>query len=129
MPDAYIIGAYWTAFGRLPERGFKDLTREAYLGVLADAGLDDGADIDGAWFGNCGMGTWWQGNIRGQVCFTPLVREGRFPERVPLVNVEGACATASLALQGAWKDVRLGDSQLALAIGVEKTYVPDNPAK
>jgi acetyl-CoA acetyltransferase len=129
MSEAFIIGVYSTAFGRMPERGFKDLTREAYLGVLADGGLDDGSDIAAAWFGNCGMASWGQGNIRGQVCFTPLVREGLFPERVPLVNVEGACATASLALQGAWKDVRLGDSELALAIGVEKTFVPDDPAR
>jgi acetyl-CoA acetyltransferase len=31
----------------------------------------------------------WQGSIRGQVCLTPLVRDGLFPERVPVINVEG----------------------------------------
>jgi acetyl-CoA acetyltransferase len=75
------------------------------------------------------MGTFGQRNIRWQVCFTPLVREGRFPERVPMINVEGGCATASLALHGAWKDVLSGQADLSLAIGVEKTLVAGDPAR
>ena len=124
MPHAYLIGTACTPFGKQPQASFKDLTRQAYLAVLADAGLDDGGAIANAWFGNCGMGSWGQRNIRGQVCFTPLVREGLFPERVPMVNVEGGCATASMALHGAWKDVLSGTAELSLAIGVEKTFVP-----
>ena len=124
MQDAYLIATSCTRFGKQPGASFKDLTRQAYLAVLADAGLADGADIANAWFGNCGMGSWGQRNIRGQVCFTPLVREGLFPERVPMINVEGGCATASMALHGAWKDVLSGTAELSLAIGVEKTFVP-----
>ena len=71
------------------------------------------------------MGGWGQSNIRGQVCFTPLVQEKLFPERVPIINVEGACATASMALHGAWKDVLSGQCEVSLAVGVEKTYRPD----
>lgn len=126
MQDAWIIGTSCTRFGKQPARSFKDLTREAYLAVLADAGFSDGAQIGNAWFGNCGMAQWGQGNIRGQVCFTPLVREGLFPERVGMTNVEGGCATASMALHGAWKDVLSGTADLSLAIGVEKTFVPDS---
>lgn len=126
MQDAYIIGTSCTRFGKQPGASFKDLTRQAYLAVLADAGLDDGGAITNAWFGNCGMGGWGQSSIRGQVCFTPLVREGLFPERVPMINVEGGCATATMALHGAWKDVLSGTSGLSLAIGVEKTFVPDS---
>ena len=92
-------------------------------------GLESGADIENAWFGNCGMGTFGQRNIRGQVCFTPLVREGLFPERVAMINVEGGCATASMAFHGAWKDVLSGQAELALAVGVEKTFVPDAPER
>jgi len=125
MRDVYVLGASSTAFAKLPDASFKDLTREAYLGVMNDAGLETGADIDNAWFGNCGMGTFGQRNIRGQVCFTPLVRDGLFPERVAMINVEGGCATASMAFHGAWKDVLSGQAELSLAIGVEKTYVPD----
>lgn len=129
MREVYVVGVYSTEFRKWPNRSFKDLTREAYLGVLADAALDDGRMIESAWFGNCGMGTWGQGNIRGQVCMTPLVREGLFPERVPTVNVEGGCATASMALHGGYLEILAGQKDIAIAIGVEKTFYPDNPAK
>jgi acetyl-CoA acetyltransferase len=130
MPaSAYLVGTSCTRFGRLADRSFKDLTREAFEGVLADAGFGDGAAIGNVWFSNCGMHTWGQSNIRGQVCCTPLVREGRLPERVPLVNVEGGCASGSLALAGAWKDVLSGQCDAALALGVEKTWHPEAPEK
>ncbi len=129
MDTVYVIGVACTPFGKQPDKSFKDLTRQAYLEVLADAGLDSGARIEQAWFGNCGMGSFGQRNIRGQVCFTPLVREGLFPERVPMINVEGGCATAAMAFHGAWKDILSGQADLSLAIGVEKTFFPDNAAK
>ena len=131
MTDVYIIGSACTPFGKHADRSFKDLARWAYLEVLADAGLpsSDAGLIEQAWFGNCGMGQWGQGGIRGQVCFTPLVREGLFPERVPMINVEGGCATASFAFHGAWKDVLSGQCQVSLAMGVEKLVSPDDPAR
>lgn len=125
MTDAYLIGVHSTRFQKWPDKTFKDLTRETYLGVLADAGMENGDDIEFGWFGNCGMWLQGQGSIRGQVCFTPLVREGLFPERVPMVNVEGACATASMALHGAWKDILSGQTDVSLAVGVEKVHNPD----
>ena len=124
--EAFVIGTACTKFGKLPAMGFKALTKQVYLEVLNDAGLESGQAIEMTWFGNCGMGTFGQRNIRGQVCFTPLVRDGSFPERVPLINVEGGCATASMAFHGAWKDVAAGQSDLSLAVGVEKTFVPDS---
>lgn len=131
MRDVYVIGAACTPFGKHADRSFQDLARWAYLDVLADCGLagDSTRLIEQAWFGNCGMGPWGQGGIRGQVCFTPLVEEGLFPERVPMVNVEGGCATASLAFHGAWKDVLSGECEVSLAIGIEKLVSPDDPAR
>jgi acetyl-CoA acetyltransferase len=133
MQNVYIIGAHSTQFRRWPEKSPKDLTRDAYLGVLEDAGFGQGQgageDIEMAWFSNCGMWVDKQGSIRGQVCFTPLVQEGLFPERVPMINVEGGCASAQMALHGAWKDVLSGQSELSLAIGVEKIFYPDEPQK
>jgi len=129
MRDVYVLATSCTAFGKRPGDSFKDLTREAYLDALADAGWEDGRLIEQAWFGNCGMGSFGQRNIRGQVCFTPLVRDGLFPERVPMINVEGGCATASMAFHGAWKDVASGDMEASLAIGVEKTFVQGDAAK
>lgn len=126
MDSVYVIGVACTPFGKFPDTGFKALTRQVYLDVLADAGLADGGAIEQAWFGNCGLGAVGQSSIRGQVCFTPLVREGLFPQRVPIINVEGGCATASMAFHGAWKDILSGQCSLSLAIGVEKTWFPDD---
>lgn len=123
------MGVACTPFGKWPERSFKALTREVFLDVLGDAGLSSGAAIEAAWFGNCGMALWGQPNIRGQVCFVPLVREGLFPERVPLINVEGGCATGSLAFHGACKDILSGECELSLAMGVEKMVFAGAPDK
>jgi acetyl-CoA acetyltransferase len=127
MRDIYIVGIESTQFKKWPEKSFKDLTKEAYVGALVDAGLDSGQDIGFGYFGNCAMHNWKQGMIRGQVCFIPLVREGLFPERVPIINVEGGCATGSMAFHLAWKDILAGQTEVALALGVEKTFIPDNP--
>jgi len=124
--DVYVIGSYSTRFQKWLYKSMKDLTRDTYLGVLEDAGMKDGRDIEFAWFGNCAMGTLWgQDIIRGHVCMSPLVEEGLFPERVPLINVEGACATASMAFHGAWKDILSGQCDVSLAMGVDKFYHPD----
>jgi acetyl-CoA acetyltransferase len=126
MRDVYMVGTYSTQFKKHPDKTFHDLAREAYLGVLQDAGMKDGRDIESGWLGNCGMAFWGQNSIRGQALFQPLVEEGLFPERVPMMNVENACATASTAFSGAWKDVLAGTNELTFAIGIEKLYSPDN---
>lgn len=124
MTDVYLIGGYSTHFAKHMERSYKDLTREAYLGALKDAGLADGAEIQTAWFGNCTMYLDGQYLIRGQVCMSPLVQEGLFPEHVPLFNVENGCATASSAMVGAQRDILAGVSHLSLAVGIEKLVDP-----
>lgn len=133
MRKVYVIATACTPFGKHPDKSFQHLSRWAYQDLLADCGLaerrDAAALIEQAWFGNCGMGQWGQGGIRGQVAFTPLVEEGLFPERVPMINVEGGCATASFAFHGAWKDVLSGEAQVSLAMGVEKLVSPDDPAR
>jgi len=128
MRNVYIIGADSTQFKKWPDKSFKDLTRETYLAVLKNAGMENGDEIEFAYFGNCAMNHWGQSFIRGQVCFIPLVEEGLFPQRVPIINVEGACATASMAFHSAWKDILSGQSDVTLAIGVEKIYMPDDKA-
>ena len=127
MKNVYVIGAYTTQFKKWPELSYRDLLRETYLNVLDDAKMENGDEINFTYFGNCGMHSVGQSSIRGQVCFIPLVREGLFPERVPIVNVEGACATASMAFHSAWKDILSGQSKVTLAIGVEKLFYPEDP--
>ena len=129
--DVWIIGTHSTAFAKMPEVGFKELTRETVLGVAQDAGIDL-HDVEFAYLGNCLAGAGFgMDSIRGQSWMIEMVDEGLFPERVPVINVEGACATASMALHSAYKDVRSGESDVVLAVGVEKTYLPgadDDPA-
>ncbi|MGF7158740.1 acetyl-CoA acetyltransferase [Rhodoligotrophos appendicifer] len=127
--DVYVLGVHTTEFKKQPEKSFKDLARDAYLGALADADLEDGRDIEGAWFGNCLMHYWGQALTRGNVSFIPLVRDGLFPDRAPIVNVEGGCATGSLALAGAAKEIRAGDAELTLALGAEKLYDAEDPRR
>jgi acetyl-CoA acetyltransferase len=127
MNDVYILGIHATAVGRYLERGFGDLLHETYTGALADAGLEDGRDVGHVWFSNYMMDYWGQPYIRGQVCMRPVVEEGLLPAEVPTTNVEGGCASASIAFNGAWKEILAGQSPLALAIGVEKLYDPERP--
>jgi hypothetical protein len=89
-------------FGKWPQLSFQDLARQADTAVRADAGLApvDAGLIESARFGTCGMGQCGQGGICALVCFTPLVERGLLPERVPTINVEGGCATASFAVHG-----------------------------
>lgn len=129
MTHVYVVATSCTPFGKHAGRSFQDLVRWAYLDLLADAGMSpaDASLIEQAWFGNCGMGQWGQGGIRGQVCFTPLVEQGLFPQRVGMINVEGGCATGSMAFHGAWKDVLSGQARMSLAMAVEKLVSPDDP--
>ncbi|MEV0694424.1 thiolase family protein [Streptomyces sp. NPDC050388] len=128
MNDVYLIGAHSTAFGRYGHLSFRDLTRQACEGVLRDAGgAGVGASVGSVWFGNAMMSYWGQHCTRGHFCLVPLIQEGLLPAGVPLLNVEGACATGSMAFQGAVKDIASGEHDLALAVGVEKLYRPGAP--
>ena len=124
---AWIVAVASTPFRRWPERSFRDLGREVVTGALADLGARV-TDLDSVWFGNCAMGVWGQSNIRGQTVLDPLMREGLLPAGTPVGNVEGGCATGSLALGAAVRDVLAG-ADLSLALGVEKVFVPDDVAK
>ncbi|MGC8605382.1 MAG: thiolase family protein [Desulfomonilaceae bacterium] len=127
--NVYVIGSYSTRFQKWLDKSIKDLTRDTYLGVLEDAGMEHGKDIEFCWFSNCSMGTLWEQDlIRGHVSVAPLVEEGIFPERVPVINVEGACSSGSMAFHGAWKDILSGQVEVSLAIGVDKFYHKDMKA-
>ncbi|MCU1480504.1 MAG: thiolase [Subtercola sp.] len=126
MRDVYLLGAYSTRFGRYGQLTFRDLTRAAVEGVLADAGgAHLGSAVESIWFGNVMMDYWGQHSTRGQFCLIPLIQDNTLAERTPITNVEGACATGSMAFQGALKDIASGDTEVSLAVGVEKIFRPD----
>ncbi|MCB9673067.1 MAG: thiolase family protein [Alphaproteobacteria bacterium] len=124
MAGAWILETASTPFQKWPDRTHRDLALEVVRAVLPER-----RPVDGVWFGNCAMNVFGQSNIRGQVALQPAVREGLLDGHTPIVNVEAACATGSAALHGAVSAVLAGQADSALAIGVEKTWVPDDPAK
>jgi acetyl-CoA acetyltransferase len=126
IKNVYVIGTYSTKFQKWPDKSGKELTRDALVGVLQDAGLDGAGVVESTYFSNCGMGLIWdQDMVRGHCMFAPLVEEGLFPERVPIVNVEGGCASGSMAFHLAWKDILSGVHDVSLAMGMDKFYHQD----
>jgi acetyl-CoA acetyltransferase len=71
--------------------------------------------------GNCAAGlVTGQESVRGQVILHPLG-----VGRIPIVNVENACASGSTALREACAFVSAGLHDVVLALGVEKLTHPD----
>ncbi len=118
--NVYIIGVGMIKFGKYLEKGVKKLTGETLDLVLKDCDLKmDG--IEAAWFSNCTWGMYaFQHSIRGQVA---LSANGL--DKVPIINVENACASASTALHSGWAAIKAGAYDCVLAIGVEKLYDED----
>ncbi|SFQ40592.1 thiolase family protein [Variovorax sp. 770b2] len=120
MENTYIVGAGMTPFGKLLSLSVKDLTHQAVEGALSDAGIGKEA-VEGAFFGNVTQGHMeGQQMIRGQIALRAMGIE-----RIPVVNIENACATSSTALNLAAAFVQSGQGDVALAIGVEKMYSKD----
>lgn len=117
---AAIAGVGMTKFGKFMDRGLKSLASEAVGDALKDAGVTP-ADIDIAFVGNAVAGLiTGQECIRGQV----VLREADIGG-IPIFNVENACASASSAFHLAYTYVASGQSEVALALGVEKLSDPD----
>lgn len=107
-------------FGKFPNSSLKDLARVATLRALDDAGRGV-TDIDAVYSAN-GMAGLLQGQeqIRGQ----SVLREVGI-ERVPIVNIENACASGSSAFREAVIAVRAGVANRVLVLGFEKMFVED----
>jgi acetyl-CoA acetyltransferase len=120
MEPIYIAGIAMTLFGRHPDRSLQDLAREALDGALVDAGACH-ADIGTAFYAGITNGPLQgQPSISGQVIFSKIGIE-----RIPIFNLENACATGSSAVNLAVQSLRAGVTDVALALGVEKMNVPD----
>lgn len=129
MRDVFIIGTSTTRFQRWPELSHIELARQAYEAVLSDADPSTGERLGFAAFGSCAMNFFGQPNIRGQVTMLPLIQAGRFPAHAPIVNVEAGCATGGVAFHTAVSAIASESAEVALALGVEKTFIPTAPQK
>ena len=98
----WVVGVGMTPFGVQPDVSVKDLTQHAVRHALADAGVQLG-DIQAAYFGNT-----CQDILEGQIVVAGQItlRSMGF-ERIPMVNVENACATGATALHQADPSAKL----------------------
>lgn len=120
MEDIYVVGVGMTPFGRHLNKDIKQLTREATEAALLDAGIRR-EDLQAAFFGNTSQGHMdGQHMIRGQIALRAMGIG-----RIPVVNVENACASGSSAFVLACNHVRSGAGEVALAIGSEKMFTAD----
>ena len=120
MRETYILGVAMTRFGKLLDKSLKDLAYEPVWDVIRESNIDP-HDIDIAFIGNAYAGLiTGQESVRGQV----MLREVGI-NRIPIINVENACASSSTAFYLAHKAVASGQSELALALGVEKLFCDD----
>lgn len=114
-PDAVIAGVGMTRFAKHPDRGLKELSAEAVSEAVEGSGIGL-EDLQAAFVGNCAAGlVTGQESVRGQVVLHPLE-----VGRIPIVNVENACASGSTALHQACVAVTAGLHDVVLALGVEK---------
>lgn len=117
---ARIAGVGMTRFAKHEDSGLKGLGTEAVRAALADAGLGPDA-LEAAFVANAAAGlVTGQECIRGQVILRSMGLG-----KLPVVNVENACASASTALQQAAALVTAGLYDVVLALGVEKLSHPD----
>ena len=117
---AFVAGVGMTQFGRHVDKSIKDLTRAAVEQALADAGGEQ-AQIQAAFFSNCTQGHFeGQHMVRGEIALRAMGIG-----KIPVVNVENACASASTAFHLAVAYVMSGAADIVLAVGAEKMNVDD----
>ena len=107
--DVWILGIHMTKFGKHPDLDVVDLAAEATMAALKDSGLtmkDVGVLAAGNLMGGGGVGQQLQKQI-GQT-------------GIPVYNVQNACATGATALRTAIMSVKAGETDVGLAVGVEK---------
>lgn len=120
MNKVFVCGAGMTAFGKQPGRGLRDMALEAIDGAIAYSGLARGR-IERVYFGNAIAPTVAQQDmIKGQVAL-----RGDELGRLPLMNVENACASGGSAFLMAVEAVASGAVNVALAVGAEQMHHAD----
>jgi acetyl-CoA acetyltransferase len=120
MQNVYVIGIGMIRFKKYPDETVRSMAVNSIDLALQDSGLEKN-QIQAAFFSN----TFWgmfanQHSIRGQV-----VLRGMGIEKIPVTNVENACAGASTALHLAYTGIRAEMFDVALAVGSEKITNPN----
>lgn len=107
--DVWILGISMTKFGKHPGRDHVDLASEAALAALADAGV-----------GIRDIGVLAAGSLTaGSSSFGQQIQKQIGQTGIPVYNVANACATGATALRVALLEIKAGEADLGLAVGVE----------
>jgi acetyl-CoA acetyltransferase len=117
MRDVYVIGVGMTKFGRLPEKPLVDLGREACWAAIKDAGIHP-REVQAGYLGNVEANRRWGIVTLGQAVLWQLGIK-----KIPVINIENACASGGTAFREAWLGVASGLYDMTIAFGVEKTFV------
>ncbi|MCZ4516905.1 thiolase family protein [Rhodococcus ruber] len=120
----WIVGVGMTPFGIHRDKTNYELAQWAVRDALADAGPEIGPQtIDVAFFASTTNSILHdQGMISGEIALREMGIQ-----RIPIHNVENACATGSSAFNLAVTFIRAGDADVALAVGTEKMHIGDAP--
>ena len=106
--DVWILGINMTKFGKHPDKDVVDLAAEAAMNALSDAQVTI-KDI----------GVLAAGNLMGGGVGQPLQKQiGQ--TGIPVYNVANACATGATALRTAIMAIKAGETDMGMAVGVEK---------
>ncbi|MGD9999868.1 MAG: thiolase family protein [Ilumatobacteraceae bacterium] len=107
--NVWILGITMTKFGKHPDKDVVDLAAEAAMGALADGGVTMGE-----------MGVMAAGNLMGGGGIGQQIQKQIGQTGIPVYNVSNACATGATALRTVIMSVKAGESDMGLAVGVEK---------
>jgi len=120
MNDVFIIGSGMLRFNKYPDETVKSMAEKVINLALMDANLRK-EDIQAGFFSNTFWGMYErQHSIRGQVLF-----RGMGIDKIPVTNVENACAGASTAIHMALTGIKAGMYDVAIAVGSEKITHPE----
>ena len=118
--NAYVAGVGMTPFGNAMDKTLNDLACASIKDALQDAGIPK-EELNAAYMGNAAGGV-----ITGQVCVPGQVAlRSMGIGKIPVINIENACATSATAFQQACTMVTLGVYDVVLVCGYEKLYHED----
>lgn len=123
MRNVVVLGVGMHAFGKFPNKNLNDLSREVIWNAIHDSRIDP-REIGVAYVGNSYAGI-LQGQESGRAAV--VIRNSGLGG-MPMIHVESASASGSIAFHESLLAIRSGMCDMALALGVEKLYVPGDPS-
>ncbi|MDG6898401.1 MAG: thiolase domain-containing protein [Nitrososphaerota archaeon] len=112
MTRVAVVGVGHSKFGKRTDANVAELAFESIKQAVEDAGVDR-KDIKNVVVGSAGG--WYEESLPAVV-----VNEYAGFHNVGTMRVEAACASGSAAVKGAYNSIMSGETDVAMAVGVEK---------